>query len=71
MRLQLLLETIRHAEVEKAEAHTYLRSTNLNNPVIGFGLDDISVSAFDEFGRLWGSVTLLDTTEDNPVQPFN
>ena len=46
--------------------HTYLRSTNLNGSE-GFGLDDISVSAFDEFGRLWGSVTLLDTTEDNPV----
>ena len=42
---------------------SYLRSTNLNNSN-GFGLDDISVSAFDEFGRLWGSVSLLDTTED-------
>ena len=49
---------------------TYLRSTNLNGSE-GFGLEDISVSAFDEFGRLWGSVTLLDTTEDNPVTARN
>ena len=33
------------------------------NPIIGFGLDDIVIEAFDEFGRSWGRVTLEDTTE--------
>ena len=41
---------------------TYTRSTNRNNGN-GFGLNDISISAYDEFDRLSGSVTLLDTTE--------
>ena len=31
--------------------------------VAGFGLDDIVVEVFDEFGRSWGAVTLKDTTE--------
>ena len=45
-----------------ADGDGYTRSTNRNNGN-GFGLNDISISAYDEFDRLSGSVTLLDTTE--------
>ena len=43
-----------------------------NGGIVGFGLDDIVIETFDEFGRSWGAVTLKDTTvapEDDDATP--